>query len=90
MDWLFRTEFDALTTIALWSIAAVLVATVTLLVYTIGLRVATVSAERRRRAFVNRWRDVFALSVMSADAARVSSAPGACRRWMVCSIGSSR
>ena len=75
MDWLFRTEFDALTTIALWSIAAVLVATVTLLVYTIGLRVATVSAERRRRAFVNRWRDVFALSVMSADAARETPLP---------------
>ncbi len=75
MDWLFRTEFDALTTIALWSIAGVLVATVTLLVYTIGLRVATVAAERRRRAFVNRWRDVFALSVMSADAARDAQLP---------------
>ena len=46
-----------------------------LLVYTIGLRVVTISGERRRRIFINRWRDVFALSVMSSDAARDAQLP---------------
>ena len=38
MEWLFRSEFDAITTVALWSIAAVVVTTIVLFVYTIGLQ----------------------------------------------------
>lgn len=70
MAWLFRSDFDATTTAALWSIGAVFVATIVLFVYTMGLRVATLTAGKRRRAFLQRWRDVFALAMLSeADAA---------------------
>lgn len=64
MEWLLRSDFDTLTTIALWSIAAVLATTVILFVYTVGLRVATISEGQRRRQFLNRWRDVFAMSML--------------------------
>ena len=75
MEWLFRSEFDAVTTVALWSIAAVSVATVVLFTYTIGLRVATIAAGQRRRALLGTWRDVFALSMVSADAASEAKLP---------------
>jgi HEAT repeat protein len=79
LDWLFRSNFDTLTTIALWSIAAVLVTTVTLFVYTIGLRLATISHERARRSFLTRWRDVFASSMLSMESARQQPLPRAYR-----------
>lgn len=75
MDWLFRYDFDTLTTIALWSIATVVVTTVVLFVYTIGLRLATISSEQRRRSFLMRWRDVFAMSMLSSDSAMEQSLP---------------
>lgn len=75
MDWLFRSSFDTLTTIALWSIAGVVGATVVLFVYTMGLRVATNSGKRRRREFLRVWRDIFAASILSADAAREQALP---------------
>ena len=75
MEWLFRSEFDSLTLIALWSIAAVVVTTIVLFVYTMGLRVATVSGDRRRRAFLSEWRDVFATAVLSPEAARNQQLP---------------
>lgn len=75
MDWLFRSNFDTLTTIALWSIAAVLVATVVLFVYTVGLRLATLSAEQRRRGLLSRWRDVFAASMLSRESAQQLAIP---------------
>ncbi|MGI9261006.1 MAG: HEAT repeat domain-containing protein [Woeseiaceae bacterium] len=75
MEWLLRSDFDPLTTIALWSIAAVLVTTVVLFVYTVGLRVATISETQRRRQFLHRWRDVFAISMLDGDAARRSAVP---------------
>ena len=75
MEWLFRSDFDTLTTIALWSIAAVLVTTVVLFVYTVGLRVATISEGQRRRQFLARWRDVFATSMLSEASARAQSLP---------------
>ena len=59
MEWLFRSSFDPLTNIALWSIAAVLVTTIVLFVYTIGLRYATNADSRNRRRFLAQWRDVF-------------------------------
>ena len=69
LEWLFRSEFDSITLIALWSIAAVLVTTVVLFVYTMGLRVATIAGDRRRRAFLGEWREVFAIAALSAKAA---------------------
>lgn len=69
LDWLFRSEFDALTTIALWSIAGVMTTTIILFVYTLGLRLATIAETRRRRAFVLQWREVFASSALSAESA---------------------
>ena len=75
MEWLFQSDFDTLTTIALWTIAAVLVTTVILFVYTMGLRVATISSNQRRRSFLNRWRDVFATSMLDPEAARQQSLP---------------
>lgn len=75
MEWLLRSNFDTLTTIALWSIAAVLVTTVVLFVYTMGLRLATISEGQRRRQFLNRWRDVFATSMLSLDSAKEQQLP---------------
>ena len=75
MDWLFRTEFDAVTSVALWSIAAVVVTTVVLFVYTLGLRVATVSHARRRRRFLLKWRDVFANAMLSDKDAALQELP---------------
>lgn len=69
MEWLLRTDFDRLTEIALWTIAAVLVTTLILFIYTVGLRVATVAGVRRRKNFLLRWRDVFAVSMLDAEAA---------------------
>jgi len=51
LEWLFRSEFDSITTIALWSIAAVLATTLILFVYTMGLRVATIAGNKRRSRF---------------------------------------
>lgn len=79
MEWLFRSEFDTVTTVALWSIAAVAVATIVLFMYTVGLRVATISAGQRRRALLGTWRDVFALSMLSAEAAGEATLPRV--RW---------
>jgi len=70
LEWLFRSEFDALTTAALWSIAAVLVTTLILFVYTMGLRLATIAANRKRARFIRTWRDVFAEAMLSETAAR--------------------
>lgn len=69
MEWLLRSNFDTLTTVALWSIAAVLVTTVILFVYTVGLRVATISEGQRRRQFLKRWRQVFAGAVLDGKPA---------------------
>ena len=76
MAWLFRSEFDTATTIALWSIAAVLATTIVLFVYTMGLRLVTISATRRRDAFVTAWRNVFAHAMVSERAAAAATLPG--------------
>ena len=75
MEWLFRSEFDAVTTAALWSIAAVFVTTFILFVYTIGLRFVTLASLRRRARFVREWRDVFAAAMLSADTAAAAPLP---------------
>ena len=75
MEWLFRSEFDAITSIALWSIAAVVVTTIVLFVYTVGLRFATWSGDKRRHSFLLRWRDVFASAALDHDSARTVELP---------------
>jgi len=75
LEWLFRSSFDSVTTIALWSIAAVVVTTTVLFVYTMGLRLATIAGERRRRTFLQAWRDVFATAVLSSEAAGEQKLP---------------
>ena len=75
MEWLFQSDFDTLTTIALWSIATVFVTTVILFVYTMGLRLATISSNQRRRSFLNRWREVFATSMLDPEAAEQQTLP---------------
>ena len=75
MDWLYRYDFDTLTLIAVWCLAGVLVTTVVLFFYAIGLRTATVIRNRRRDAFVHRWREVFAMAVINRDAAAALPLP---------------
>ncbi len=75
MEWLFRSEFDAITTVALWSIAVVVATTIVLFVYTLGLRFATLASDRRRARFIRAWRDVFASAMLSEDAARQCTLP---------------
>lgn len=75
MEWLFRSSFDTATTFALWSIAAVLVTTVVLFVYTMGLRVAMLASNERRQRFLRVWRDVFAGSMLSAEFAADTKLP---------------
>jgi len=75
LEWLFRSEFETATIVALWSIAAVFVTTVVLFVYTMGLRVATLSTIRRRRRFLERWRHVFASAALSMPAATEQDLP---------------
>lgn len=76
MEWLFRSEFDGVTNVALWSIAAVLLTTVVLFVYTVGLRAATFVGQRRRRNFVARWRSMFARAMLDSRAASGMQLPG--------------
>jgi len=75
LDWLYRSNFDALTMIALWSIAAVLAATLILFVYTMALRVTTIAHDRGLRRFISRWRDVFASSMLSIESAKQQVLP---------------
>ena len=70
MEWLLRSDFDGLTEVVLWSIAAVVVTTVVLFVYTVGLRVATVASNQRRNKFLLQWRSVFAKAMLDPEAAK--------------------
>lgn len=76
LEWLFRSEYSDLTNIALWSIAAVLMTTVVLFVYTVGLRIVTITRAKKRARFIAQWRNVFALSMLSETHAREMSLPG--------------
>jgi len=75
LEWLFRSDFDGATAAAIWSIAAVLVTTLTLFVYTLGLRWVTIVSTRQRTAFVARWRSVFAAATLSDDDASTVALP---------------
>ncbi len=75
MEWLFRSEFDALTTTVLWTLALVLVTTIVLFVYTLGLRFATISSVRRRKTFLSEWRKIFAKAMLSEEVAAQDPLP---------------
>lgn len=79
MEWLFRSSFDTTTNVALWLIAGVVATTLVLFVYTMGLRVAMILSNRRRRAFLGVWREVFAAAVLSGEAAREQALPSLSR-----------
>lgn len=79
MDWLFRSDFDLATTFALWSIAGAVVTTVILFVYTMGLRFATITAQRRRQRFLEEWRSVFAAALLSRETAQSIHIPALAR-----------
>ena len=83
MDWLFRSSFDLATTFALWSIAGAVATTVVLFVYTIGLRLVTISTERRRKAFLGGWRRVFAEALLSRESAEQLKLPPVARKDVV-------
>jgi len=80
LDWLFHSEFDTATTIALWTIAAVSVTTVALFTFTIVLRIVTLAQARRRQRFLVSWRDVFVLSMLSRKDAAEQALPSLRRR----------
>lgn len=69
MEWLFQSDFDRVTTVALWSIAGVLVTTLILFLYTLGLRAATVIRARSRARFIRDWRIIFVRAMMSENEA---------------------
>ena len=75
LEWLFRSDFDGAAAAAIWAIAAVLITTITLFVYTLGLRWATIVSARRRTVFVARWRGVFAAAMLSEDDASSIALP---------------
>jgi hypothetical protein len=75
LEWLFRSEFDTATTLALWSIAAVLATTMVLFVYTMGLRIATFSSMKQRARFLEDWRPVFSSAALSLQAAESQPLP---------------
>jgi hypothetical protein len=67
LEWLYQSDFDLVTTVALWSIAGVLVTTLVLFLYTLGLRAATVVRAHGRTRFIHDWRIIFARAMMSDD-----------------------
>lgn len=75
LDWLFRSEFDGLTTAALWTLALVLATAVILFVYTLGMRFTTISFSRRRQIFLDNWRQIFAKAILSETAAMEDNLP---------------
>lgn len=79
MDWLFLSEYDLITSIAIGSIAMALVTTLILFAYTVGLRVATVAGDRRRERFQEKWRDVFAMAATDPQSADEMTLPALTR-----------
>jgi len=59
----------------MWTLALVLVTTIVLFVYTLGLRFATISSVRRRKTFLGEWRKIFAEAMLSEEAAAEDPLP---------------
>ncbi|MCH8135976.1 MAG: HEAT repeat domain-containing protein [Proteobacteria bacterium] len=75
LDWLFRSDFDGVTAAAIWSILIVLATTITIFVYTLGLRWVMVVSTHQRTQLVARWRSVFAAATLRKDDAMTISLP---------------
>ena len=75
LDWLLQSDFDTSVTAALWSMVIAVVSTVMLFLYTLGLRLATNIAQRRRDPLIARWRRIFASAVVSDTAGPWSGLP---------------
>jgi len=80
LGWLYQSDFSLATTIALWSIAGAAATTIVLFVYTLGLRLTTTATKRRHKRFVKEWREVFANTLLSPEAAAETELPGISRR----------
>lgn len=83
LDWLLQSEFDTHVTVAVWSTAVAILSTIVLFIYTLGLRAATIVANRRHQTLVALWRDVFAAAIVSAEAARSAPLPAVARHQRV-------
>jgi HEAT repeat protein len=75
LDWLFLSDFDLVTTVAIWSIVGVTATALLLFVYTLGLRTATVLNARGRARFIREWRAIFAAAMLSRDDAQNITLP---------------
>ncbi len=72
LEWLFRSDFDGVAMAAIWSILIVFATTVTLFVYTLGLRWATIVSTRQRALLFSQWRSVFATATLrESDASTI-------------------
>ena len=75
LDWLLQSDFDTSVTAALWSTIVAVASTLVLFLYTLGLRIATTNAERRRVPLIARWRRIFASAVVSDTEGEWSGLP---------------
>ena len=75
LDWLLQSDFDTSVTAALWSTVVAIASTLVLFLYTLGLRIATTNAERRRIPLIARWQRIFASAVVSDTAGEWSGLP---------------
>jgi hypothetical protein len=80
LDFLWQPGSETPVAIAAWSIVVAAVTTFVLIAYTLGLRVATVIGDHRRRFVIARWRSVFAGAMLSDVDAREVGLPRYSRR----------
>ncbi len=80
LDFLWQPGSETPVAIATWSIVVAAVTTFVLIVYTLGLRIATVIGDHRRKAVVALWRGVFAGAMLSDVDAREVGLPRYSRR----------
>jgi HEAT repeat protein len=75
LDWLFHSDFDAVTTAAVWSVVVVFATTVSIFVFTLGLRRVKIVSARRRTQVVAAWRRIFAAATLDQDDALTITLP---------------
>lgn len=75
LEWLLQSEFDTPVTAAAWTTAVAIFSTIVLFIYSLGLRAATILADRRHQRLVALWRDLFAAAIVSEEAARNNPLP---------------
>lgn len=74
-EWLLPPDSNSAVRFAAWTTVAVLFLVVTLFLYTLGLRCATLLGERRREKLNREWRGVLAASLLSEEQARCIPLP---------------